>query len=195
MSSSDQVLKFVDDLGDHTHTAIFYENSEYARPVVYRYIKVGLLKGDTCVYTTHEDDADSIEKEMDDFGIDVQHFKKKGMLIVLKIKDPREHPEGLVTGIEHLRQQLWREPDSSFRIVTRFIRKVENDEEKEANMFVERTVHAAFDKFPHSVMCPYPVEDIKSIIGGKWMQNHLRHHHAAFFVFKNGKGLALDLNY
>lgn len=60
-------------------------------------------------------------------------------------------------------------------------------------MFVERTVHAAFEKFPHSVMCPYPVENIKAMMDSKWMQNHLRNHHAAFFVFKSGKGLALSL--
>ena len=96
-------------------------------------------------------------------------------------------------GIEHLRKQLWTEPNTSLRIVTRFIRKVENDDEKEANVIVERTVHALFDRFPHSVMCPYPVDDIKSKIDGEWMQNHSRNHHAAFFVFTNGKGLALDL--
>ena len=193
MSDNNQVLEFIDNLSDHAHTAIFYENLEYAKAIGYRYINVGLLNGEKCVYTTHEDDADSIDNEMADFGIDIERSKKRNMLIVLKIKDPREHPEGLARGIEHLRKQLWSEPDSSLRIVTRFIRKVESDEVKEANMFVERTVHAAFDRFPHSVMCPYPVDDIKSMIDGEWMQNHLRNHHAAFLVFKNGKGLALDL--
>lgn len=193
VNNNNQVLEFIDSLGDHTHTAIFYENLEYARAIEYRYLKVGLLNGETCVYTTHEDDVALIENEMAEFGIDVKHFKDKKMLIVLRIKDPREHPEGLAQGIEHLRKQLWTEPNTSLRIVTRFIRKVENDEEKEANMFVERTVHALFDRFPHSVMCPYPVDDIKSVIDGEWMQNHLRNHHSAFFVFKNGKGLALDL--
>ena len=99
---------------------------------------VGLLNGETCVYTTHEDDVALIENEMADFGIDVKHFKDKNMLMVLKIKDPREHPGGLVHGIEHLRKQLWTEPNTSLRIVTRFIRKVENDEEKEAGQHDRR---------------------------------------------------------
>lgn len=193
MINNDQIFEFIDNLGDQSHTAIFYENSEYGKVVEYRFIKVGLLNGEKCIFTTHEDDGNSIEREMSDFGIDVQRFKNKGMLSVLKIRDPREHPEGLAAGIEDLRNQLWTKPDSSFRIVTRFIRKVENDEEREANMFVERTVHAAFDRFPHAVMCPYPVEDIKTMIGGKWMRNHLKNHHAAFLVFKSGKGLAINL--
>lgn len=193
MSTNNQVLEFIDKLGDRTHTAVFYEDLEYAKPIEYRFIKVGLLNGEKCIITTHEEDSGLIEKEMTEFGIDVNRFKKENLLTVLKITDPREHPEGLAGGIEHLRKQLWIEPDTSLRIFTRFIKKVESDEEKEANMFVERTVHAFFDRFPHAVMCPYPVNDIKSMIGGEWMQNHLRNHHAAFFVFKNGKGLALDL--
>lgn len=94
-SNSDQVFEFIDNIGDRSHTAIFYENSEYAKAVEYRYIKVGLLDGENCVFTTHDDDVESIEKEMADFGIDVQRFKDKGMLLVLKITDPREHPDGL----------------------------------------------------------------------------------------------------
>jgi len=187
------VLEFIDSLADHTHSVIFYEDLKHGRVIQNRYMKVGLLNGEKCVITTHEDDAELIEKEMADFGIDVEHHKKANLLQIVKIRDPREHPEGLVAGIEDLRRQLWTEPSTSLRIFTRFIKKVELDEEKKANMFVERTVHSFFERFPHSVMCPYPVQDIKSMIDGEWMQNHLGNHHAAFFVFKNGKGLALDL--
>jgi MEDS: MEthanogen/methylotroph, DcmR Sensory domain len=193
MKVSQQVLQFIDNLSDRTHSVIFYEDLEYGRAIQYRYMKVGLLNGEKCVITTHEDDAELTEKEMIDFGIDVEHHKKANLLQILKIRDPREHPQGLVNGIEQLRRQLWTDPNTSLRIFTRFIKKVDDDEEKEANMFVERTVHTFFEKFPHSVMCPYPVKDIKSAIDGEWMQNHLRNHHAAFFAFKNGKGLAMDL--
>ena len=87
-----------------------------------------------------------------------------------------------------MRRQLWTEPETSLRIYTRFIKKVESDEEKEANMYVERTVHAFFDRFPHAVVCPNPVSDIKSMIDGEWMQNHLRNHHARVFCIQKWHG-------
>jgi hypothetical protein len=189
-----QGLDFIDTIENGTHSAIFYEEPEYGHMMEYRYLKIGLLKGETCIYTTHEkDDVRSIENEMSDFGIDVDRFKKDHLLHVLHITDPRQDPEGLLQGIKNLEEELLSKSMSSVRIVSRFIRQVQNDEEKVANMFVERTVHAAFEKYNGSFMCPYPVDDIKSAIEGEWMQNHLRNHHAAIFVFKNGKGLALDL--
>jgi len=107
------VLQFIDNLADRTHSVIFYEDLKHGRVIQNRYMKVGLLNGEKCVITTHEDDAELIEKEMADFGIDVKHHKKANLLQIVKIRDPREHPEGLVAGIEDLRRQLWTEPSTS----------------------------------------------------------------------------------
>jgi hypothetical protein len=175
------------------HSAIFYEEPEHARMVEYHFIQTGLQKGEYCIYTTHEDDVQLIEKKMADFGIDIEGYKRTKKLYVCRISDPRLDPLGLLQGIENLRRSIIGESKQPIRIVSRFIRNIESEEDKLANMFVERTVHSSFEKYNGSFMCPYPVSNIQSAIEGAWMQNHLRNHHTAIFIFKGDKGLAIDL--
>jgi KaiC/GvpD/RAD55 family RecA-like ATPase len=44
--------------------------------VEYHFIQTGLQKGEYCIYTTHEDDVQLIEKKMADFGIDIEGYKR-----------------------------------------------------------------------------------------------------------------------
>jgi hypothetical protein len=192
--NNNQALAFVDSLETGVHSAIFYEEPEYAHMLEYRYTKIGLMNGETCVYTTHEkDEVEIIQNGMADFGIDVDYFKKKNLLHIMHITDPRQDREGLLQGVENLRKDIMDRSKTPLRLVSRFIKSVDDEDGKVANMFVERTIHSAFEKYNGSFMCPYPVSDIKSAIEGRWMQNHLRNHHAAIFVFKGGKGLAFGL--
>jgi hypothetical protein len=161
--------------------------------VEYHFIQTGLLKGESCICTTYEDDVEFIENKMAHFGIDVEGYKKNKMLYVCRINDPRLDPLGLLQGVENLRRSIMAESKPPVRIVSRFIRNIDSEEDKLANMFVERTVHSSFEKYNGSFMCPYPVSNIQSAIKGAWMQNHLRYHHTAIFVFKGDEGVAIDL--
>jgi hypothetical protein len=69
------------------HSAIFYEEPEYARMVEYHFIQTGLQKGEYCVYTIHEDDVQFIENKMADFGIDVEGYKRMKKPNVCRISD------------------------------------------------------------------------------------------------------------
>jgi hypothetical protein len=71
VNNNNQVFEFIDSLGDHTHTAIFYENLEYAPALVSWYLKVGLLNGEKCVYTSQEYVVAIIANVIAEFGIDV----------------------------------------------------------------------------------------------------------------------------
>jgi MEDS: MEthanogen/methylotroph, DcmR Sensory domain len=190
----DQPLDFLDDLRGRKHIALFYEEPEYARMVEYHFIKNGLLKEEHCIYTTHENDIRFIEDGMSDFGIDVKAFQARDLLHICKITDPRDDPQGLAQGIENLRTKLVSQLRPPIRIVSSpFIRKIENDQEKVANMFVERTVHKSIKRYYGHLICKYHVDDIQSAMEGNWMQHHLRHHHGVIFVLKRGKGMAFFL--
>jgi hypothetical protein len=81
----------------------------------------------------------------------------------------------------------------SVRLVSRWMKNVEGEEDQQANSVVEQSVHSIFEKNQGLVVCPYPVKDIKACIKGAWMQNQLKNHHAVIFILKDDKGLAIDL--
>jgi hypothetical protein len=188
-----QVFDILDDLNGKSYCVIFYEEPEHARMVEYHFIHTELQKGEYCIYTTHEDDISIIENTMADFGTDVEGYNRPRKLYVCRIGDPRLDPLGLLQGVENLRRSIIGESKRPFRIVSRFICNIESKEDKLANMFVEGTVHSSSEKYNGFFMCPYPVSNIQSAIEGAWMQNLLRNHHTAIFIFKGDKGLAMDL--
>jgi len=66
-------LKFLDSIDDYKHIVLFYEEPESGRMIQFRFIKNGLLKGQHCIYTIHENmDIPLIENEMTNSGIDVE---------------------------------------------------------------------------------------------------------------------------
>src|SRR3989442_13856054 len=88
-------LKFLDSLDDYKHMVLFYEKPESGRMIQFRFIKNGLLKGQHAIYITHEGtNITLIENEMTKSGIDVDHFKKKKLLYIRQIPDPRNYREG-----------------------------------------------------------------------------------------------------
>src|SRR5918992_1693774 len=70
-----QIFDLLDKLHGDNNLVIFYEEPEYAHMVEYHFIKTGLEKGESCKYTTHEEDIHVIEQDMADFRIDVAKYK------------------------------------------------------------------------------------------------------------------------
>jgi hypothetical protein len=188
-----QIFDILDNLHGGNHLVIFYEEPEYAHIVEYHFIKTGLEKGESCIYTTHEDDIDLIERGLTDFGVNVEKYKKNNTLHVYKISDSQTDSEGIRQGIEKLRKKIMDNSKPPFRIVSRFTRNFENEMDRQASIDVERTVHSSFEKYQSSFICPYQVKNIKLEMKEAWMQNHLKNHHAAIFVFNGGEGLAFNL--
>ncbi|AIF82613.1 MEDS: MEthanogen/methylotroph, DcmR Sensory domain [Candidatus Nitrososphaera evergladensis SR1] len=180
------------------HIALFYEDEEYAREIEYAFLKNGLAKSQHCIYTTHGGDADieRIRTEMIKHGIDVSKFEPAGFLHILKISDPRDDPSGFERGIENLKNKIVGRKKPPIRLVSRFIKEVESEDDARANMLVERTIHSRFfDDYQGGLfMCPYPVDKVPSQVRAEWFLNHMQHHHAAVFAPKyfEGSGLVLE---
>ena len=85
VNNLNQVFDVLDNLDGGNHLVMFYEEPEYAHIVEYHFIKTGLKKGESCVYTTHvgdddDDDDDIIEQSMTKFGITVEKYEKNHVL-------------------------------------------------------------------------------------------------------------------
>jgi hypothetical protein len=196
----DHPLDFIAGLdGKPMHIVLFYEDEEYARQIEHSFLRNGLTRSQTCIYTTHgdgdNDDVERIRIEMINHGIDVNKFESSGLLHIMKICDPRNDPSGFEIGMENLKKRILEGKKPPIRLVSRSIRTVENEADAKANMLMERIVHSSFlNKFPGMLMCPYPIDKVPSQIEAEWFLNHMQHHHAVVFAPKafEGSGLVLD---
>jgi len=190
-------LKFLDAIDDYKHIVLFYEEPRSGRMIQFHFIKTGLLKGQRCIYTTHKDtDILLIENEMTNSGIDVDDFKKKNLLAIRQIPDPRNYREGSVFGYDNIVKGILADlkHPSNFRIVSRAIPEVKNEDQIVDELDVERTYHSTFASYGGSLLCSCPVEEIEPKKTWKMDSGTLENHHAAIFIPKSEvNGIAFNL--
>jgi len=191
-------LRFVDSLeydARSKHVVLLYEEAEYGRMIQYHFIKNGLLKGEHCILTTHEDNIEFLENQMTkDDNIDVEYFtKKKKLLHVYRITNPMNNEEGELKGCQEIMNTIMADSKPPFRLVARAIPEVLTQEQILANINIEHTYHSCFHNFPGRIMCPYPVDKIEPKLHGKWLVDILQNHHAAIFAPKLGEGIGFNI--
>ncbi len=187
-------LLFIDGLDNYKHIVLYYENPKFGKKIQFRFIKNGLLKGENCIYTTHNDDIALIENEMINNDIDVKAFNKKGLLKIFKIEDIMDHPDGLLKGAREIIDGMFSSLKQPFRLVERMFDELYTEEQIEANLTLEQVCHSNFDKFNGILLCPYDISNNPINTRGKWVETILDNHHSAIFVTDTaGEGIAFDM--
>lgn len=192
--------EFVDTIDIGRHAILFYENPDFARNIEYRYILNGLQKGESCVYTTHHREPQSILQQMKEFSIDEEKYTQKNQLRVIKITDPRDHPDGIEAGLEQIRQMVFSDIKTPIRLVSRFIRQIESEGDIKISMMFEQKIQSAFDghltegffgsftKFEGSIICPY--HTYPSDFQSEWAIDLIKNHHDVIFSGEHmGRGV------
>ncbi|MDQ6722893.1 MAG: MEDS domain-containing protein [Thermoproteota archaeon] len=168
---------------------------EYGQRIQFRFIRNGLLKGENCIYITHNDDIELIENEMKNNDIDVEGFNKKGLLNIYKIPDIMKHPKGLIGGAEEIISKMFYGLEPPFRLVARMIDEINTKEQIEANLALEQAYHSKFHRFNGLLLCPYDVSNNPLNTHGKWVETILENHHSAIFVTETiEQGITFDMN-
>lgn len=185
-------LRFIDTIDNGKHIVLFYEDPEYGKRVQFRFINNGLLKRERGIITTVQNDSHLIENAMIDNGIEVEGFKKKGLLHIYQISNPIDHPQGLEKGLEDIKDQILADSKPPYRIVGR-CSELNTRKQIESDTDIQRTVHSTFRGFPGSVMCSYPVDKIRPEKHGQWLIDMLHCHHAAIFSTFSGHGLGFHI--
>jgi len=200
MALNFEAFEIVDRMDIGHHACLFYDSPDFARSIEYRYILEGLQKGESCVYTTHHREPEQILQQMKEFGIDVEKYTQKNQLRVIKITDPRYHPDGTVAGLEQIRHEIFDGIKMPVRLVSRFIRQIESEDDIKTNMMFEQKIQSAFNgqitegffgnfnKFEGSFICPYHVTD--NDYHAEWAINHIKNHHDVIFSHEHwGRGV------
>jgi hypothetical protein len=210
-NDNNNLFEFIDSIGSEVnkkkHIVIFYEESERARNIEFRFIKNGLLKNEHCIYTvaeeggeegTKEDVISFIEREMNDYGIDVYKYNNKNDLLhIYQTPYPLANQKDIINNREIILKTLLAGLKPPFRIANNtLIPELKTREQIRANIEIERKIRYDFNnnRFPGSFMCSYHIKNIISDIRGEWMRNMLLNHQNVIFLPKLSNGLVLNLS-
>jgi hypothetical protein len=185
---------FIDELNCNRHIVLFYEDVKEAQKIQFRFIRNGLLKGENCIYITHDNDIALIENDMRTYGIDVYNYYKKGLLHIHNVPNLFSHPRGIIEAAHEFIKTMFCGLKPPFRVVGNSIDIVETKEHVESNITMERIFHSEFHQFNGIVMCHYNVNKNLSNTQGKWIEGILKNHHSAICVTASGQGIAFDMN-
>jgi hypothetical protein len=188
-------LKFIDTLSGKKHIVFYYENYNFGKKIQYRFIRNGLVKGESCIFATHNNDIDQIKFEMTNYFINVEDYTERGLLKIFKIPDVMKHPKGVISGGKEILDKMFSGMNFHFRAVVRMINKLNTKEEIRANLALEQYYHSNIEKFDGLMLCPYDVSHNPIDTNGKWVKTILENHHSAIFVTDAiEEGIAFDMN-
>jgi len=169
------------------HFMVAYDDVVMGRKIEFEFIKNGLDKNELSVYLTHGD-VKQVEKEMLSFGIDINYYKKKGLLKVVHIENPIEAYSDFLDSVQTTFQKILPNPEIPFRIVGRMVPDVSMEIAMAIQSRWEKILHNyIFDKLNGSILCTYDLSQIQA--NNQWMiwLKELQENHHAYVICKNGK--------
>jgi hypothetical protein len=189
---------------------MLYEEPEYARQVLIRFLRNGLENGDCCIYGSPDEDNLSLTRSgMLESDIDVDHYAKEGVLQFHKraplIQDSESYQRSTIEFMESIRNTFYDAKNHATRLPSR-IRGVgsmqplvfahENIDKKASasQLLVERLWQSqSTDSFEGVWMCIFQVHDIQASMEQEWMEQLITNHDAVIFLRKLSNGIALDV--
>jgi len=166
---------------------VVYDDVAFGQKIEFEFIKEGLDKNELSIYLTHGD-TKPVEKDMLSFGIDLSHYKKKGLFKILNIGNPAEDTVDFLDSIQTLMQKMLPNPETPFRIVGRLLPYVDTETAIAIQVRFEKIFHnSMFDKLKGSILCTYQLSEIKA--NNQWVKwlEELKENHHAYLIHENGK--------
>jgi len=185
-------IKFVDSLDTQKHVVLVYDDQSFGKMIQFRFINNGLMKGENCIYFTHEDPK-IIKNEMDESGIDVKEFVQKNLLHIHQISSPEKDPAGIMIGYENIVKQATVDKKPPYRIVGRIMPNIGIEEVMSVQIAIERMAHTTFEKLNSTVLCEYDFNEIPPKDHKMWLGRLCTYHHAAIVSTRSGMSMAAYL--
>ena len=197
----EQPFNFVRKISHGKHIVLFYEEPEYARMILFEFIKSGLSQREHCVYVSDEN-IEIVKREMSDAGINIHDFIKNTLLLIHQIPNlaPSRIPQIAFERLEQVTLHPWTKEDQPDRLVLRCIFKVDTEDQIKSNLQWEHDYrHRDLRGLGGTMICTYPVNNIIPTISnpgnyGKWMNNLLEIYDGVIFARRFWKGVAFNLN-
>jgi len=180
------IERFIDNFENFKHVVMLYDDPALARRFEFQYSKIGLLKGERCMYLISEDDVESpesIRKQMDSFGIDTSQYMSNDCLKFVRIPDPAKDPRGFISGCQKIVGSLPQDQSTlPIRIVANMRYQVTTKEEIEGHSAFEKFVDSNFASFHGSVLCNHYIGNYSVETHGDWVRKMLQTHDVSLVV-------------
>ena len=184
----------IDNIKVGEHIVHFYEDSEYAKDIQFRFIKNGLTKGERCIYLLHEnDDTKKIEQEMIDYGISVEESKNKNLLYQVRIPSIHEGIDNILKSVLERFKEITNDMTLPWRSVGRIVNEVDTEEKINLELSLEKYFQQNIENFNGIVLCPYALSHLPEDKRGKWMTDIMHNHHTAIFSSTPEKGMVFNM--
>jgi hypothetical protein len=198
-------LECLSKLRNHDHAGMYYQDTEYVDLIDAFYLQDGLDHSQVCIYAT-QSDPQKIRERMMNRGLRVDFYESENRLYICRLSDATKDSKGLSTGIQRILDYLMSLIDTrkSSRILSDpWVGEIATPRQVEANMEVERNVHAAFQRsrcdegyvalkeFNGSLVCRYRIKNPK-LFSPIWYRHHLLNHHKSILVPREGTGFAFN---
>ena len=181
-------IDYLNNMKGDKHIVMFDENEEYLKIIQFHFLKIGLENGEIGIYAMPENEK-RIEKEMSEFGIDVEKFKEENLLSIY-CTSSIDHKKNAFDIL--LRKIRLSEITKSCRIVGMLDYDKKVKEGMNEFLESEKKSHYDFENFSGSRMCPYKVFEIEAKNRMKWIKELIKNHHSVIFTSSNNKGIAFD---
>lgn len=170
---------------------MFDENPKYSKKIQFSFLKKGLEKGEHGIYAMPEEN-DVIEKEMKNYGIDVDKYKKDNLLSVYQSPRvshyPQEDPfDTLLRKISPFNTTV------SHRIVGMVDFDMNTKKGMETFLQSEKKSDSIFHSFNGSWMCPYNTSNLPLENRINWIKELIKTHDTVIFTSSKGDGICFDL--
>ncbi len=186
--------RFIDSLQGNKHIVFCYENPHFSKKIQFRFIRNGLIKGESCIYTTVDENIEQIKFEMTNYSIDVDYYLKRRLLKIFKIPDIAKYPKEIIKNAEDIMFKMFSGMNHPFRVVSKIIDKLDTKDKIRDSITLEKYYHSNFDKFKGITLCPYNVKFNPINNNNKWIETILENHHSAIFATdKIEEGIAFDM--
>ena len=187
--------RFIDSVQNNRHIVFCFENPIFGKKIQFRFIRNGLIKGESCIYTTTDENIEQIKFEMTNYSIDVDYYLKRKMLKIFKIPNMTKYPKDIIKYAEDIMLKMFSGMNHPFRVVSKMIDKLYTNDYLRDSILLEKYYHSNFDKFNGILMCPYNIKFNPINNNNKWIETILENHHSAIFVTdKIEEGIAFDMD-
>jgi len=191
-NSSNPLIKQIDALESKVnHSMVLYDIEEYGQLVQNRFIENGLTKEENSFYLTYRDPK-LVENDLEEYGIDVDLFKKRNLLHIFQIKNFTESTKEVKQNLEKLYNQLTVDLKPPFRFVGRIIPNISTVEGIKTELMYEHIFHSNFDKYQCSFLCTYPIEAIEKTNRPEWLTHLLKNHHNLIYATDPKNAVTFD---
>jgi hypothetical protein len=184
-------IEFLDDMKDDKHIILFDENPAYSKKIQFHFLEKGLERGEQGVYAMPENEK-VIEKEMSNHGIDVEKYKKEGILNIHQTAKTHQYPQG--DHFENLMSRIFSSNLAKpYRIVGMLDFDMNTKKGMDSFLKAEAKSHSIFERFKGSWMCPYPIAHIQPENRLIWVKELIKNHDSVIFTSSQDNGIAFDI--